>query len=55
LRQRYRERRWEAVLQAFATYNPEAMTVFGVDIGHTDPQWVPPCGGRLTIHGPAPR
>jgi muramoyltetrapeptide carboxypeptidase LdcA involved in peptidoglycan recycling len=54
-RQRYREQQWEAVLRAFATYNPEAMIVFGVDIGHTDPQWVLPYGGRLTIDGPERR
>ena len=29
------------------------MIVFGVDIGHTDPQWVVPYGGALTIDGPA--
>ena len=26
-------------------YNPDAMVVFDVDIGHTDPQWVLPYGG----------
>jgi muramoyltetrapeptide carboxypeptidase LdcA involved in peptidoglycan recycling len=24
-----------------------------VDIGHTDPQWVIPYGGKMTIDGPA--
>ena len=33
------------------TYNPRAMAVFGVDIGHTDPQWVVPYGGQMRIDG----
>ena len=52
-RQHYRTSQREAILRAFARYNPEAMIVFGVDIGHTDPQWVIPYGGSLTIDGPA--
>jgi len=52
-RERYRTGQRDAVLSAFARYNPEAMIVFGVDIGHTDPQWVVPYGGTLTIDGPA--
>jgi muramoyltetrapeptide carboxypeptidase LdcA involved in peptidoglycan recycling len=31
------------------------MVVFDVDIGHTDPQWVLPYGGRITVDGPARR
>jgi len=45
----------KAVLQELARYNPEAMAVFGVDLGHTSPQWVLPSGGRLTVDGPARR
>jgi len=41
------------VLRALETYNPSAMAVFGVDFGHTDPQWVLPYGGRITVNGPA--
>ena len=41
------------MLAAFEAYNPEAMIVFNVDVGHTDPQWVLPYGGTLTIDGPA--
>jgi len=52
-RERYRAGQQEAVLRAFAAYNPEAMIVFNVDIGHTDPQWVLPYGGTMTIDGPA--
>jgi muramoyltetrapeptide carboxypeptidase LdcA involved in peptidoglycan recycling len=52
---RYREEQQAAVLRAVETYNPAAMVVFGVDFGHTDPQWVLPYGGRLTVDGPAQR
>ncbi|MEV6306179.1 S66 peptidase family protein [Actinoplanes sp. NPDC051861] len=54
-RQKYRDEQREAVLRALATYHPEAMAVFGVDFGHTDPQWVLPYGGRITVDGPARR
>jgi muramoyltetrapeptide carboxypeptidase LdcA involved in peptidoglycan recycling len=43
------------VLRAMSTYNPEAMVVFGPDFGHTDPQYVLPYGGKMTIDGPARR
>jgi len=43
------------VLRAVAAYNPEAMVVFGVDFGHTNPQWVLPYGGQVTVNGPARR
>jgi muramoyltetrapeptide carboxypeptidase LdcA involved in peptidoglycan recycling len=52
---RYREDQRAAVLRAVGEYHPEAMVVFGVDFGHTDPQWVLPYGGRLTVDGPAQR
>ena len=52
-RARYRATQRDAVLQAFDAYNPGAMIVFNVDIGHTDPQWVIPYGGTRTIDGPA--
>ncbi|MEU4155807.1 S66 peptidase family protein [Actinoplanes sp. NPDC026670] len=51
----YREEQRAAVLEAMAAYNPEAMVVFGVDFGHTSPQWVLPYGGRITVDGPARR
>lgn len=50
-RQGYREEQRAAILKAFDAYNPEAMIVFNVDIGHTDPQWVIPYGGLMTIDG----
>lgn len=49
----YRKEQQEAVLRAFATYAPRAMVVFDVDFGHTDPQVVIPCGGRIRVDGPA--
>lgn len=54
-RVRYRSDQHDAVLSAFEAYNPGAMLVFGVDFGHTDPQWVLPYGGDITIDGPARR
>ena len=52
-RDRYRAEQRAAVLRAFAVYNPGAMVVFDVDFGHTDPQWVLPYGGAVTVDGPA--
>ncbi|WP_200824372.1 S66 family peptidase [Nonomuraea solani] len=39
----------EAVLKAFAEYNPDIPLVLNVDIGHTDPQLVVPYGGTVTV------
>lgn len=54
-RKRYRGDQRDAVLRAVEHYNPDAMVVFDVDIGHTDPQWVLPYGGAVTVDGPARR
>jgi muramoyltetrapeptide carboxypeptidase LdcA involved in peptidoglycan recycling len=54
-RRRYREEQRAAILHALADYNPSAMAVFDVDIGHTDPQWVVPFGGSMTVDGPGRR
>jgi muramoyltetrapeptide carboxypeptidase LdcA involved in peptidoglycan recycling len=54
-RDRYRTEQREAILRALGDYNPSAMAAFGVDIGHTDPQWVVPYGGSMTVDGPARR
>jgi muramoyltetrapeptide carboxypeptidase LdcA involved in peptidoglycan recycling len=51
----YRDEQRDAVLRALGRYNPTAMVVFDVDLGHTDPQWVLPYGGNLTVDGPARR
>ena len=44
-----------AVLDALGTYNPTAMLVYGPDFGHTDPQYVLPYGGLMTVDGPSRR
>ncbi len=49
----YRQEQRAAILRALATYNPDAVVVFNVDIGHTDPQLTLPYGGLLTVDGPA--
>jgi muramoyltetrapeptide carboxypeptidase LdcA involved in peptidoglycan recycling len=54
-RDEYREEQRAAILRAFSDYHPGAMVVFGVDFGHTDPQWILPYGGRVTVDGPARR
>ncbi len=54
-RAKFRDDQRAAILRALDTYNPGAMAVFGVDFGHTTPQWVLPYGGRMTIDGPARR
>lgn len=51
----FREAQRSAVLRALAAYNPDAMVVFGPDFGHTDPQYVLPYGGVMTVDGPARR
>jgi muramoyltetrapeptide carboxypeptidase LdcA involved in peptidoglycan recycling len=51
----YRDAQRAAVLRALNDYNPAAMAVFGVDFGHTDPQWVLPYGGTVTVDGPGRR
>ncbi|HWS34597.1 MAG TPA: LD-carboxypeptidase, partial [Actinoplanes sp.] len=54
-RQGFRDEQREAVLKAFATYHPEAMITFGIDFGHTSPQWILPYGGQMTVDGPGRR
>jgi muramoyltetrapeptide carboxypeptidase LdcA involved in peptidoglycan recycling len=54
-RQKFRDDQQAAVVRALEMYHPTAMAVFGVDFGHTTPQWVLPYGGRLTVDGPARR
>lgn len=45
----------EAFERALAEYNPTAMVVFDLDIGHTDPQLIVPYGGTIRVDGPARR
>jgi muramoyltetrapeptide carboxypeptidase LdcA involved in peptidoglycan recycling len=44
-----------AVLRVLAEYAPQAMAVFDVDFGHTDPQAVIPYGGMVRVDGPGRR
>jgi muramoyltetrapeptide carboxypeptidase LdcA involved in peptidoglycan recycling len=46
---RYVERQQEAVLAAHSEYHPRATLVFGVDFGHTEPQYVIPSGGEVIV------
>ncbi len=50
-RETYRDDQRSAVLTVMATYNPEAMVVIGPDFGHTDPQYIVPYGGVMTVDG----
>jgi len=54
-RERYRADQRDAVLRTLDRYNPSAMVVLNVDLGHTDPQWVLPYGGTITVDGPKRR
>jgi muramoyltetrapeptide carboxypeptidase LdcA involved in peptidoglycan recycling len=49
----YRIDQREAVLRAMRAYHPDAMIVFDVDLGHTDPQLIIPNGGDIRLDGPA--
>ena len=44
-----------AILRALDIYNSNAVFVYGPDFGHTDPQYVLPYGGTMTVDGPAER
>jgi muramoyltetrapeptide carboxypeptidase LdcA involved in peptidoglycan recycling len=46
---RYVTEQREAVLAALAEYHPGVPLLVGVDFGHTDPQFVIPIGGDVTI------
>lgn len=45
----YIEAQYAAARRALAEYNPTAVLVTGLDIGHTDPQLILPYGGIATI------
>lgn len=51
----FRASQRSAILRAAERYCPDAMIVIGADFGHTDPQYVLPYGGRMTVDGPAQR
>ncbi|MEV7278680.1 S66 peptidase family protein [Streptomyces sp. NPDC093111] len=54
-RAQFRRQQREAVLQVLREYAPDTMVVFDVDLGHTDPQFVVPVGGRVRVDGLARR
>ena len=43
----------QSVARAMAEYNPGALVVYDVDLGHTDPQLIIPNGGEIRLDGPA--
>ncbi|WP_433016886.1 S66 family peptidase [Kribbella sp. CA-294648] len=45
----YVEHQYAAARRALSEYNPDAVVVTGLDIGHTDPQLILPYGGTATI------
>jgi muramoyltetrapeptide carboxypeptidase LdcA involved in peptidoglycan recycling len=51
-KQEYAQRQRDAVRQAMSEYHPDAMIVFDLDIGHTDPQLIVPYGGTVRVDGP---
>lgn len=46
---RYVEQQKEAVLAAHSEYHPRTPLVFGVEFGHTEPQYIVPSGGEVTV------
>lgn len=44
-----REERRDAVRRVLADYRPDLPTVLDVDLGHTNPQWLLPYGGPVTL------
>ncbi|KDN81651.1 S66 family peptidase [Kitasatospora cheerisanensis] len=54
-RAEYRAEQRAAALRALDAYAPDAMAVFDVDLGHTEPQQVIPYGGLIKVDGPARR
>ena len=51
----YAEQQREVMLRMIGRYNPSAVTVLGLDIGHTDPQVVVPYGGTFMVDAVARR
>jgi muramoyltetrapeptide carboxypeptidase LdcA involved in peptidoglycan recycling len=52
LRNKFRDDQRDAIVRVTQVYNPAAILVFGPDFGHTDPQYVLPFGGLMTVDGP---
>lgn len=47
----YKQQQQAAILEALAEYNPNALVVFNLDFGHTDPQFILPNGGNIKVDG----
>jgi len=54
-KRKYHDDQRAAVLRAMTEYNPTAMMVLDVDLGHTDPQLIVPYGGDIKLDGVARR
>ena len=54
-KRRYAQDQRAAILSAMREYLPEAVVVFNLDFGHTDPQLVMPHGGWVRVDGMARR
>ena len=52
VRRAYARDQRAAVETAMDEYNPHAMIVFDLDVGHTDPQLIVPYGGIVKVDGP---
>ncbi len=48
---RFTSEQEEAIRRALREYHPQALAVFNLDFGHTDPQCIVPNGGKLRIDG----
>ena len=51
----YAEDQRAAVLRAATEYAPDAVVVFDLDVGHTDPQQILPYGGEVRVDATAKR
>ncbi|SCF36509.1 Muramoyltetrapeptide carboxypeptidase LdcA (peptidoglycan recycling) [Micromonospora viridifaciens] len=48
-RREFADAQRDAVTRALAAYHPDAVVVFDVDLGHTDPQLIIPYGGEIRV------
>ena len=51
LRAAHRNEQRDAAVETVQRYNPDAVVVVGVPFGHTQPQWILPYGGLVTVDG----
>jgi len=54
-RRAYAKDQREAVIRALGEYAPDAVVVFDIDFGHTDPQLIIPYGGQVRVDAEARR